>query len=307
MDKTLIFLHIHKTAGTSLAQLLVRQFPRDAVHRMDQHYFRVQQALDALQSLNLESRRRIGCLIGHVAYGVHSLLPQEPAYVTMLREPVSRTLSEYYYVRSAPAPYIHKLLDHKDNLTPFERRFREHLRPESTPANSLEAFLEMGLDAETLNLQTRMLGGFVPPGRFAPPYPPLPEHALQTAKKNLRDNISACGLVERFDESVLLMQSIFSWRNAYYTVENTRRGQLHRKPVAKTTLGKIELHCERDLELYEYAQALFAERLRGLPDLTTAALRRFRRRNRVYQGLRTAYDRTGLRHVRDLFGQTFRR
>lgn len=306
-DKTLIFLHIHKTAGTSLKLVLMRQYPRDTIYLMDPCYFRLQQTLDELGALDLEARRRIDCLIGHVAYGVHRLLPRESTYVTMLRQPVSRMLSHYNIVRTFPAPYVSTIPDEKDHLTLFEQQVRELRRPENTPANSLEAFLDMSLASESVNIQTRMIGGFVPHDRFVPPYPLLPENALETAKKNLRDNISAYGLVERFDESILLMQSVFGWRNIYYTRENVRRGQPHGPLIAKATLRRIEQHCELDLELYGYAQALFVERLRDLPDLTAAALRRFRRRNRLYQGLRRVYERTGLRHVKAFVWQTFRR
>ena len=60
-DKTLIFLHIPKTAGTSLQRLLMRQYSRDASYLMDQRYARLQQALDDLRVLDLEARRRIDC------------------------------------------------------------------------------------------------------------------------------------------------------------------------------------------------------------------------------------------------------
>ena len=298
---TLVFLHIHKTAGTSLRGLLLRQFAAGRVHLMDQHYFRVQQAVDALAAREVEERRRIDLLVGHVAYGIHALLPRPSTYLTVLREPVARTLSEYYFVRSAPAPYIRGVLNAKRELSNYERQFQEHLRRDSTPANSLEAFLEMLRGSAALNLQTRMIGGFVARGGYLRPYPPLPAAALQTAKNNLRDNIAICGLVERFDESVLLMQATLGWRSACYTVENARRGELHRVPVSKATLSMIERHCALDIELYDYARALFEERLRELPDLTAARLERFRRRNRLYQGLRRAYERSGLPRARALF------
>ena len=344
MNKTLIFLHIHKTAGTSLKHLIMRQYPRDTTYLMDQHYFRLQKALDELGTLDLEARRRIDCLIGHVAYGVHSILPRESTYLTMLREPVSRTLSHYHFVRAGSTPDEAAMLDEKEHLTLMDhltlyerlcrehlrpenlptnslqaaldkltlnqRQFREHLRPENTPANSLEAFLDMSLASESLNLQTRMIAGFVPHDRLIPPYPPLPDNALETAKINLRDNISVCGLVERFDESILLMKSIFGWHDIYYMRENVRRGQSHEPSVAKAMLRRIERHCELDLELYGYAQALFAERLRELPDLTAAALRRFRLRHGLYrlcQGVRRAYDRTRLPRVKSYVGRIFRR
>jgi hypothetical protein len=303
---TLIFLHIHKTAGTSLKHLLTRLYPRDTTLLMDQRYFRLQDALDELAGLEPAGLERIDCLIGHVAYGVHRLLPRPPAYITMLREPVARTLSHYQFLRTVPAPFITRILDEKTQLTPYERRFRDHLRPDDTPANSLAAFLDMSRESESLNLQTRMIGGFVPSDRFVPPYPPLPPNALEVAKANLRNHIAAFGLVERFDESLMLMKSQLGWRTIHYLRENVTRGPARRSAADRSLLQAIERDCGLDLELYEFARHLLEERLREAREITSAALQDYRRGNRAYQRLHALYDRSGLRRLRSLIGSTLR-
>ena len=288
-----------------MQSIIKRQFSRDATYLMDQRYFRMQQALDALKGLDLNARRRINCLIGHIGYGIHEFLPREPAYITMLREPVKRTISHYFFLRahSKDMAPIRKILDQKGDLTLYERQFREHLRSEDTPANSIDAFLDMSINSKSLNLQTRMIAGLIQNDHVLPSYPALPENALYIAKKNLRHNISVFGLVEQFDESVLLLQSVFGWKNIFYTRKNMTRRSSNMPHIAPTTLRRIESHCELDSELYAYAQELFTERLQELPDLTASSLRRFRCRNALFQRLSKVYARSGFWHVNSYFSK----
>ena len=106
-------------------------------------------------------------------FGVRRHLPEGARYITFLRDPVERTLSQYYSVRAGI------------NEASLERDV------------ALDEVIARDLIAD--NLQTRMLSDELDP-TAAPS-----EEMLAQAKTNLRDGFAAFGVVERFDESFLLV------------------------------------------------------------------------------------------------------
>src|SRR5205085_2218053 len=99
-------------------------------------------------------------------------LPADARYLTILRDPVERTLSHYYYLVEPPGK---------------EGRFGGGLVPPGLPRPSPGLTLEDALgDGAYIpdNLQTRLLCGLVSP------YDPLPADALEQAKRNVRERFA---------------------------------------------------------------------------------------------------------------------
>lgn len=82
-----LFLHIMKTAGTSLSELL-RQWAGD-------HMSRVALPLDDLMVLSRPELGRLRAVSGHFPFEVVALLPGVFETVTVLRDPIARTVSHY--------------------------------------------------------------------------------------------------------------------------------------------------------------------------------------------------------------------
>ena len=132
----------------------------------------------------------------------------------------------------------------------------------------------------TTNLQTRWVSGCVDFDSVIPPYENLPANALDLAKENIENFFSVCGLIERFDESLLLMQKILGWKNVYYMRRNVGKRQASKDQLPRATLRLIEKHEEKDLELFEYATKRLAEML-DANSIGDEAIRRFRAENRL--------------------------
>jgi len=132
----------------------------------------------------------------------------------------------------------------------------------------------------TTNLQTRWVSGCVDFDSVIPPYENLPANALDLAKENIENFFSVCGLIERFDESLLLMQKILGWKNVYYMRRNVGKRQASKEQLTGATLRLIEKHEEKDLELFEYAAKRLAEML-DANSIGDEAIRRFRTGNRL--------------------------
>jgi hypothetical protein len=185
---------------------------------------------------------------------VHLLLKRPARYFTMLRHPVERTISYYDYVRT-----------HPDN-------------PQHAPTQTqgLEEYVSSGLLLD--NGQTRWLANV---GREVPFGHMKPRH-LEQAKAHLK-TFAAIGLLERYDESLLLMKHALRWRWLWYRKRNVNRfGTSYRQIPAKTRERIAEIHALDD-ELYRYAESLFE---RQVQRLGRTALQRekvfFRCTNRLY-------------------------
>lgn len=236
---TIFFLHIPKTAGTTLHHILMRQY-LPAQQYSDE--FWDPEAATKFGQLPAEKKGDIRIVWGHFSFGLHKLTPYSSAYFTFLRDPVDRVLSHYYYHLSRPDIFPLQAVMARENLTMhqvFARRKIEDIK----------------------NMQTRLLAGL--PYHF--PWDDYTEAHLEMAKENLRKQINVIGLVEQFDYSLLLLQDAFNWPDVYYRRHNVTKKRTDRADVSPETIALIEEQEALDRQLYAYAQQLFAEQIARQP------------------------------------------
>jgi hypothetical protein len=205
-------------------------------------------AADRFRQLSAEQRapvRLIWC--AHVEYGLHEHLPEPVSYFTLLREPVERALSHYYFAR-------------EQRRAPEDPRLPEHL------AAHVEA-----------NLQTRLLAG--PQDQDEPL---SPEELLARAQANLRA-CAVVGLTERFDETMLLLKRTHGWRMPFYERQNVSHSRPPREAIPAPVLRQIETNNQLDVALYELAQELFAAQVWQYGPAFDRDLRMFRALNSLWQ------------------------
>jgi len=272
---TLIFLHIPKTAGTTLRSVVRRQFLPAHIHAVDDDNWVV--ANTRLSTLADEQRRTLRCVIGHFPYGVHAYLPRPARYVTMLRDPVEWSLSFYSVISGGKVnmhiPILRKVAQEGIELRDFPR------------------FL---IDNGLTDPQTRAIGGFVDVARMAPPYPPLPPNALHHAKDNLNRDFSVVGLVEKFDESLVLLKTILNWSNVHYRWQNATDKRVRREDVPDALIDEIKGCHPRDVKLYETAASRFSAQIESLEPQFSRDLKRFRQSNLVFNRLSRALGPAGV-------------
>jgi hypothetical protein len=94
----LVFMHIPKTAGTSLHTRLTAMFPRPLV---------CPERFDRLHAYSLAELTRYRLFSGHFAYPVTRLIPgRRRVAITLLREPVARIVSAYRFLRAHKPAYF---------------------------------------------------------------------------------------------------------------------------------------------------------------------------------------------------------
>jgi len=171
----------------------------------------------------------IRLVAGHVDFGLHRYLPGDCRYFTMLRDPVERILSQFHYISQG--------------------------WPESQVAEmSLEEYVTEGHHTYVHNDQVRRISGVNPKQN--------PARALNRAKGHLQNRVEF-GITEKFDESLIYLQRQLNWGcQPYYVRLNTNSGSKNRG--GKKVRSKVEYQNELDCTLYEFARAIFDNRVNRL-------------------------------------------
>jgi hypothetical protein len=218
------YLHIAKTAGTTLRWLLEGKYPASRCVYIYNQADRIRFA-----RMNAEARARILCISSNAPLGTYPDLQSRLHVITMLREPITRMLSLYVYRRAHPTFRTHPI--------------------QTMPV--LDYFDLMAAQRED-NAQVRLLSGQGYNGDAT-------VETLACAKDNLRDACDAFGLQERFNESLVIFSRVFGWRRMAFVIRNTASSNSLMKD--ENIHNHIEGYNRLDIELYDYAQQLFAERL----------------------------------------------
>ncbi len=256
--QTLIFLHIPKAGGTTLRRIIEKQFPVSSRFRI---YQDTKTPLERFRKLAPENKRRIRCICGHMPFGLHRELEQPATYITMLRNPVSRIIAQYYYAKTHHRNYLYPIVTSKNM--------------------SLKEFVSSGISAELDNGQVRFISGTIPEELLAD-FKPVTREILDLAKANLNNYFSSVGIIEAFDESLLLMRRRLGWDNVFYVRRNVTRKNPERDKIPKDVMRLIERHNEYDLELYEFVKKKQKEEIGSLGDSFRDKLEDFRRRNKRF-------------------------
>jgi hypothetical protein len=249
---TLIFLHIPKTAGTTLRKIIERQYRRTGILEVYDKRVLDHLELEGTEILRQVPLREMGLLAGHIVFGWHRFLPGRAVYLTMLRDPVDRVVSLYYYIREDPRMPLHSAV--------------------RNGSVGLEEYLRRGLDPEASNGQTYWLSGGLPA---------TTEDTLQWAKRNL-DFFPVVGIQERFDESLVLFKRAFAWRSVYYSKRNVVLARPRVKDLPDRMVRLISERNQLDLELYDYARKRFESQVQCEGVGFQEEVARFKALNRTY-------------------------
>lgn len=226
-----IFVHIAKTAGSTLRTLITANYsPEQVLNRNGDP----KQLLKAAAG-HIGNTEQYRLVYGHTPYGTHRFLGlRQPRYFTFLRDPVDRFLSDIAHAIRHPDHSFHAVL--------------------AEPGLSMDQVIGRALD---INYFRNNIVQFVS-GAFTTEV--IAMSHLGTAIDNLWHS-EFVGITEEFNVSLLLMAKKLGWRHVVPQKANVRPGQ--REPVTPELRARLERALAYDCMLHAVAREHLAESRRS--------------------------------------------
>lgn len=282
------FIHIPKTGGHTLEAILERQYGGAALFfsRWGREYEGprgraigvflksveaslpgkvyhpelLEDVAGRFLALSAEGRQATRVIWGkNLEWGLDDLLPVTLDTFTILRDPVDRVLSQYFFT----VDYASK---------PAQVSLYEHIAAHVQP-----------------NMQTLLMSG---PHGLDPQ--PEAEVMLARAKENLR-SCQVFGMTEQFGESVLLLARAFGWNEVRYERRKVNRTRPRMTDIPRDVILRLAADNELDVALYRYAQGLFKNQLEAYGPELEKDMVDLGKRNVLFRSRESAKRRGALR------------
>jgi len=227
MEDKIIFLHIPKTAGTSLRNLIEQEYSSSQCLPVYQPW-PYQPAVLAEMKAKLPAAK---ILYGHLLFGLHQQLNIEAQYVTFLRDPIERVISFFNHNAYHPNSEYHKAIQNGLSLLKL-------LKSERAP--------------QANNLMTRMLAPYQPNDLLDD------ERVFEQALENIDKHFCMVGLMEKFAESVDLLGKKLGWQSSPEIPHLNVVSNKHIQEVDAQTQAALEKYNRLDMLLYEHVSRNFS-------------------------------------------------
>jgi hypothetical protein len=231
----LYFMHIDKNAGTTVRDILRRNYPPEAflaigplgrmavdgraktVDGVDEDVYH---AIAAIQ----DKQHILACVAANLPFGIDRFLDRSTTYFTFLREPVSRCISYWHFAfltrRKTP---LWSVLENYD----FD----------------LSRILQDNVTYQFSNDQVRMVSGS--------PEPAPGQTEFEMARAIIEERFFLAGAVEYFDHCLRVLVSRFGWQNIPRLKLNVGVKSIESKLPAAAAKYFREAN-EWDIRLYEW-------------------------------------------------------
>jgi len=267
-NSRVLFHHLPKTAGSTFRAILDGLFTPDEICPAETHW-----ELDKILKDDQQSYRLFA---GHFTYDVIDRHLKNDIWLTFLRSPVERVVSQYHnHVNEArqPESWINRVQNTKIEDIPVSEEWREYhklmknytlidwVTSENRHANATACNLQT--QSFISRYQTDETGCRIDKRDWSI----YDADLVKEAKENLEKNFEFIGLQEYFDLSLDIFAMTFgrysfSDSSAFTTNLNTDKSFGSKYALPEEDRQIIEDRNSMDLELYNFAKDLFFKRLR---------------------------------------------
>ena len=213
----LIFIHLPKTAGTSLRRTIQKNYrSRELffVYNRNPKFH----PMDELWGFDPEDFEKYKIIMGHFPFS-RKLFPfEDRRFITLVRDPVQRAVSYYRHVMGRD-----------------EWRGREI---------SLHEYMETSDDIQFQNHQVRLLSGMK--------RNPITDRHLEKAIENIEKYFLYAGTSERFTHAVDHLYTLLDWKKKKIFRENVSSEKLCLPPCSEDDLDRLKELNQYDIKLHEW-------------------------------------------------------
>ena len=114
----LLFEHVPKCGGVSVSRYLKQNYAPDEIYELSGG--KPSESIAEFKRSSEKDRQRFRLILGHGAHQLWALMDSETIGMTILRDPVDRIVSHYYFVLASPAHYLYeKVTSQNMSLTDY--------------------------------------------------------------------------------------------------------------------------------------------------------------------------------------------
>jgi Sulfotransferase family len=221
------FVHIPKTGGTTLHNVLSRFYPEQKCR----HVTKVNEPLRTF-AIEKAAEQSSFLIKGHL--GINEVADIQGNYIfTFLRPPISRVISHYYFLKEQPTVKHYSYLN--------------------TDGTTIESFYALKEKKDVDNCLVRYICG-----EHETPFGEIGEAHYQRAARRIEKGIDFIGLQEFYDESLIFLADDLDAPLPVYRIKNVTR---KKEQVSPATLEFLKEANKWDIKLYNLAREKFTERL----------------------------------------------
>lgn len=224
--RKLLFEHVPKCAGTAAMKFLERQYARRRTYTV---YDRRPDECGTFRQMPESRRHAYDLVIGHGAHRLIDWCAPDAVTATVLRQPVDRIVSHYYYVLEQPDHYLHVEVVGR--------------------SMTLRDYVESGVSDELRNYMTCSFLGMTPAEAERDP-----ARSVDRAWEILRGRYRVVGIVERLPPAMEAIRTAIGattpWTN---TRTNSTAGRRPIESIAAEDRRAIADRNALDMELYRRA------------------------------------------------------